>query len=192
MTRFGYVMTTYFSVLAIGGLAFVHVSPKLIWNASASAPIGLYAVASDDDLVVGDLVAVVPPKSLAIYLDERGYLPEGVPLLKHIAALPGQHVCRDGAAVAVDDTTVAQAQPSDRFGRDLPVWQGCHIVAETELFLLNPSHPDSLDGRYFGALPANAVIGRAIPILTKNQGDGRYVWRAERRADAPPDSSDRK
>ena len=38
MTRFGYVMTTYFSVLAIGGLAFVHVSPKLIWNASASAP----------------------------------------------------------------------------------------------------------------------------------------------------------
>ena len=100
MTRFGYVMTTYFSVLAIGGLAFVHVSPKLIWNASASAPIGLYAVASDDDLAVGDLVVVDPPESLATYLAERGYLPEGVPLLKHVAALPGQRVCRDGAAVA--------------------------------------------------------------------------------------------
>ena len=109
MTRFGYVMTTYFSVLVIGGLAFVHVSPKLIWNASASAPIGLYAVASDDDLAVGDLVVVDPPKSLAIYLDERGYLPEGVPLLKQIAALPGQRVCRDGAAVAVDDIPLAQA-----------------------------------------------------------------------------------
>ena len=117
MTRFGYVMTTYFSVLAIGGLAFVHVSPKLIWNASASAPIGLYAVASDDDLAVGDLVVVDPPESLATYLAERGYLPEGVPLLKHVAALPGQRVCRDGAAVAVDDIPLAQAQPSDRFGR---------------------------------------------------------------------------
>ncbi|RKQ89604.1 S26 family signal peptidase [Maricaulis maris] len=185
MTRFGYVITTYFSVLAIGGLAFVHVSPKLIWNASASAPIGLYVIASNDDLSVGDLVVVDAPKSLAIYLDERGYLPEGVPLLKHIAALPGQRVCRDGAAVSVDDISVAQAQPSDRFGRDLPVWQGCHIVAETELFLLNPRHPDSLDGRYFGALPADAVIGRAVPILTDEDGDGRYAWRTERDADAP-------
>ena len=164
MTRFGYVMTTYFSVLAIGGLAFVHVSPKLIWNASASAPIGLYAVASDDDLAVGDLVVVDPPESLATYLAERGYLPEGVP----------------------------QAQPSDRFGRALPVWQGCHFVAKTELFLLNPSHPDSLDGRYFGALPADAVIGRAVPILTDEDGDGHYVWRADHDADALENSSDRK
>ena len=192
MTRFGYVMTTYFSVLAIGRLAFVHVSPKLIWNASASAPIGLYAVASDDDLAVGDLVVVDPPESLATYLAERGYLPEGVPLLKHVAALPGQRVCRDGAAVAVDDIPLAQAQPSDRFGRDLPVWQGCHFVAKTELFLLNPSHPDSLDGRYFGALPADAVIGRAVPILTDEDGDGHYVWRADHDADALENSSDRK
>ncbi len=192
MTRSGYVMTTYFSVLAIGGLAFVHVSPKLIWNASASAPIGLYAVASDNDLVVGDLVVVDPPKSLAIYLDARDYLPEGVPLLKHIAALPGKRVCRDGAAVTVDDITLAQAQPLDRFGRNLPVWQGCHFVAKTELFLLNPSHPDSLDGRYFGALPADAVIGRAIPLITDEDGNGRYVWRADPPADVPPSSSDRK
>ena len=164
----------------------------MIWNASASAPIGLYAVASDDDLAVGDLVVVDPPESLATYLAERGYLPEGVPLLKHVAALPGQRVCRDGAAVAVDDIPLAQAQPSDRFGRDLPVWQGCHFVAKTELFLLNPSHPDSLDGRYFGALPADAVIGRAVPILTDEDGDGHYVWRADHDADALENSSDRK
>ncbi|MDF0601654.1 conjugative transfer signal peptidase TraF [Psychromarinibacter sp. C21-152] len=192
MTRLGYAMATCFSVLAIGGLAFVHVSPKLIWNTSASAPVGLYAVTSDKDLSVGDLVVVDPPKSLAIYLDERGYLPHGVPLLKHIVALPGQRVCRDGAVVTVDDITMAQAQPSDRFGRDLPIWQGCRIVAKTELFLLNPSHPDSLDGRYFGALPADAVIGRAIPILTDEDGDGRYVWRADAHPDIPPNLSDRK
>ncbi|HIC80059.1 MAG TPA: S26 family signal peptidase, partial [Kiloniellaceae bacterium] len=62
----------------------------------------------------------------------------------------------------------------------------------TELFLLNPSHPDSLDGRYFGALPANAVIGRAVPILTDEDGGGRYTWRADHDADALPNSSDHK
>lgn len=185
-------MSTCFSVLAIGGLAFVHVSPKLIWNASASAPIGLYAVASQDDLSAGDLVVVDPPKPLARYLDERGYLPEGVPLFKHIVALPGQRVCRDGSTVSVDERVAVQAKPNDRFGRALPVWQGCHILASTELFLLNRNHPDSLDGRYFGALPADAVIRRAVPILTDEDGDGRYVWRADPYADAPPNSSDRK
>ena len=99
---------------------------------------------------------------------------------------------QSNGAVAVDDIPLAQAQPSDRFGRDLPVWQGCHFVAKTELFLLNPSHPDSLDGRYFGALPADAVIGRAVPILTDEDGDGHYVWRADHDADALENSSDRK
>jgi len=58
MTRFGYVMTTYFCVLAIGGLSFVHVAPRLIWNASASTPIGLYAIHPAEHLEVTDLVAV--------------------------------------------------------------------------------------------------------------------------------------
>ena len=41
MTRFGYVMTTYFAMLVLIGLAFVHPAPRLIWNATASTPTGL-------------------------------------------------------------------------------------------------------------------------------------------------------
>ena len=41
MTRFGYVMTTYFAMLGIGALAFFHPAPRLIWNATASTPTGL-------------------------------------------------------------------------------------------------------------------------------------------------------
>ncbi len=37
---------------------------------------------------------------------------------------------------------------------------------------------DCLDGRYFGPLPASAVIGRAIPLYTDEDGDGRFVRRA--------------
>ena len=37
---------------------------------------------------------------------------------------------------------------------------------------------DSLDGRYFGPVPASSVIGRALPLWTDEEGDGRYEWRA--------------
>ena len=40
---------------------------------------------------------------------------------------------------------------------------------------------DSLDGRYFGPLPASAVIGRATPLYTDEDGDSRFVWRAPTR-----------
>ena len=46
----------------------------------------------------------------------------------------------------------------------MPVWQGCRTLGAGELLLLNPDHPDSLDGRYFGPLPASTVIGRATPL----------------------------
>jgi type IV secretory pathway protease TraF len=77
-------------------------APKLIWNASASVPIGLYAVQSAGALPIGELLVVAPPEPLAAFLDERHYLPKGVPLLKHVAALPGQTVCRAGGTITVD------------------------------------------------------------------------------------------
>lgn len=172
MIRTGCIVATCLGVLAIGMQSLVPATPKLIWNASASAPIGLYAVHSTNRFMVGDLVAVVPPQSLANVLDQRGYLPDGVPLMKRVAALPGQHVCRNSATVTVDGIEMAMAQKRDRFGRDLPVWRGCLRIADDDVFLLNWQHPDSLDGRYFGPLPQSTVIGRAIPLLANQEEPG--------------------
>ena len=63
-------------------------------------------------------------------------------------------------------------------GRDLPVWQGCRVIGDGEIFLMNWEVGDSLDGRYFGPIPASSVIGRALPLWTDEEGDGRYEWRA--------------
>ena len=56
MTRFGYVMSTYFCVLGIGIASFLPVPLRLVWNASASVAIGLYGIQPPRDLRVGDLV----------------------------------------------------------------------------------------------------------------------------------------
>lgn len=181
MTRFGYVMTTYFAVMLIGGLSFIHIAPKLIWNASASTPIGLYSIDRSPRLDVTDLVAVAAPEPLATFLAERGYLPRGVPLMKRVAGLPGQQVCRMGARITVDGITMGEALRHDRLGRDLPVWQGCRRVADSEIFLMNWSVRDSLDGRYFGPIPTSSIIGRAMPLWTDEDDSGHFEWRAQTR-----------
>lgn len=140
--------------------------PRYIWNASASAPIGLYRIAPADGIEVTDLVVVLPPEPLATFLDERGYLPRGAPLLKRVLALSGTKVCREDAEITAYDTTYGTARERDSRGRRLPVWQGCGTVAADEAFLMNWKTADSLDGRYFGPLPLSSIVGRAVPVWT--------------------------
>jgi conjugative transfer signal peptidase TraF len=139
----------------------------LLWNASASVPVGLYLLETTDTRYVSELVAVLPPDPLARYLDAGNYLPRGVPMLKHVLALPGQTVCREGLVITIDKVAVGMARERDRRGRSLPVWQGCRVISQDALFLMNPQSADSLDGRYFGPLPQSAVLGRAHRVWTK-------------------------
>ena len=144
-------------------------APALIWNASASVPIGLYAVRDAGWLTSDELVVVQPPEVLAHFLANGRYLPNGVPLIKHVAALAGAIVCRSGLSVSVDGVVRAKARERDHAGRPLPSWSGCRTVAEDEVFLLNASEPASLDGRYFGPLPSASIVGRAVPIWTERR-----------------------
>ena len=169
MTRFGFVITTYAAVLFVALTSVFHPAPKLLWNASASVPIGLYAVRRALPLRIGELVVVTPPQPLAQFFAARRYLPLGVPLVKHVLALPGQTVCRSGRAITVDRAVVGEALEHDRFGRALPDWQGCRALAPGEVFLMNTAPPDSLDGRYFGPLPLTTIVGRADPIWTREE-----------------------
>lgn len=181
MSSRGYVLVTYLAVLLVAVLACIPVTPRLIWNASASVPVGLYVLHPGRHPDVGDLVAVRPPEPLARFLAERHYLPLDTPLMKRVAARPGQEVCRDDRTVTVDGVSLGHALDRDRRGRALPVWQGCRRLRDGEVFLMNTAVPDSLDGRYFGALPAAAVIGTVMPLYTDEAGDGRFVWRAATR-----------
>jgi conjugative transfer signal peptidase TraF len=141
-------------------------TPLYMWNASASVPLGLYGLQQSDTRYVGELVAVLPPEPLATFLADGSYLPRGVPMLKHVLALPGQTVCRNGPTVFVDDIAMGSAHDRDSRGRLLPAWQGCRLIGAGELFLMNWQSADSLDGRYFGLTPSSAVIARAYPLWT--------------------------
>ena len=41
---------------------------------------------------------------------------------------------------------------------------GCHVLADSEVFLMNSQSADSLDGRYFRVLPTATIIGKAASL----------------------------
>lgn len=169
---------TALACIGIVATSIIQMPTRLIWNATASVPIGFYTLAPSDALEVPDLVALMPPEPLASFMVERGYVGRGVPLIKRVVGLPGQWVCRIGHTITIDGVAIGEALDRDSSGRDLPVWQGCRVIAGDEIFLMNADIKGSLDGRYFGPIPASAVIGRALPLWTDEDGDGRFVWRA--------------
>jgi conjugative transfer signal peptidase TraF len=169
MTRFAWVTLTCIASLSGGAATALHPAPRLIWNASASVPVGLYVVHPAGALHIAELVVVMPPQPLATFLAERRYLPKGVPLLKRVLALSSQTVCRADRTITVDGVAMGQALERDRRGHPLPVWRGCHVVSVGEVFLMNSKSEDSLDGRYFGVLPTSTIVGRAVPLWTDEE-----------------------
>lgn len=178
MTRRCILTVTALAVIGIAAVSVVDMPTKLIWNATASTPIGFYTVEPVKRIEVPELVAVMPPEPLERFMVERGYIGRGVPLLKRVVGLSGQRVCRIGRSITVDGVEMGEALERDRSGRDLPVWQGCRVIGDSEIFLMNWEVRDSLDGRYFGPIPASSIIGRAVPLWTDEEGDGRHEWRA--------------
>ena len=154
-----------FIALVLVGVSSLSLPKIMIWNASASMDEGLYIVIPSSHVRRGHIAAYQPPPMLAAWMEKRGYLPEGLPLLKSVDSKKGSLYCRSGSIISYRAQPIAIAQNHDRFGREMPIWQGCRVVGEDEIFLLSPSG-SSLDSRYFGPLPASGLLGRAYPIWT--------------------------
>ena len=109
MSRAGLLVATTLAALGVGYPWLAPMPVKLIWNASASVPIGFYTIDVGGPFEVTNLVAVDAPEPLATFLAERGYLPKGVPLMKRILAVSGQTVCRSNLIISVDGVEVGAA-----------------------------------------------------------------------------------
>ena len=158
---------TQFLVLAASALLCSLVltlqqAPLLIYNGSQSVPVGLYSI-DHSWPNRGDLVLVRPWPELARLLAKHRILPPGVPLLKTVAALTDDNICRNGFAISINGVLAAKILDSDTKGQVLSGWSGCRKLVRGELFLLQP-HPRSFDSRYFGPALSCDVIGVARPI----------------------------
>ncbi|WP_298672616.1 S26 family signal peptidase [uncultured Sphingomonas sp.] len=135
--------------------------PRLVWNASASAPIGLYRIVPGARIARGDMVVARMPQRSLMLAARRHYIPANVPLVKRVAARAGDRICAAGATITMNGNPLATRRAVDMRGRPLPWWNGCRTLGHGALLLLMADTPDSFDGRYFGPTPAADVIGKA-------------------------------
>lgn len=188
MKRFGILLTGYCAIGALVLPALVRPAPRLVWNASASVPLGLYSARPASSVRVGDLVAAHAPAPVARLMAERAYLPLRVPMLKHVAALAGHTVCRSGVIISVDGRRLAEARLRDRIGRPLPSWSGCRTLRAGEVLLLNPASAGSFDGRYFGPVPMRGVVAVLHPLWLPGGGEPAPASASDGRETSPQPS----
>ncbi|NSL21628.1 conjugative transfer signal peptidase TraF [Agrobacterium tumefaciens] len=158
---------------AIAALAAVAYMGGFRLNLTPSEPLGLWRiVALQRPVETGDLVFICPPPTASFEeARRRGYLRLGLcprgfaPLIKTVAALPGQHV-EIGANVTVDGRPLASSivRASDGEGRPITPFK-TGIVPLRNLFL-HSSFASSYDSRYFGPVPDTGLLGLARPVLT--------------------------
>ena len=126
--------------------------PWLLANTTASEPRGLYIGALATP-AVGRLVAFQAPAAAFPYAGRT-------PILKAVAAGPGDLVCTTSGRLAINGRDRAPIARVDHKGRPLPQWVGCRAMRGDELFVFSDRVPNSLDSRYFGPIPKDLIVGK--------------------------------
>lgn len=165
-TQWRQVLLTTIAALTVSISGVATMSYRLLYNPSESAPRGWYAVVPASRIQRDDFVVLFLSGAAAQLAADRQYLSRTVPLLKHVAALGGQHVCERAGSITINGSFAARAQHTDGAGRPLDAWSGCRTLHADELFLLSRNNDASFDSRYFGPVPRSTVLGRAIPLWT--------------------------
>lgn len=156
------VLVAAVALITLAGASQLAPAPFLV-NESASLPRGLYVQAPDQDLAVGDVVALRPSPAARAYLATLGAPPDAR-LLKRVAARGGDRICADGDQIRLPSRSVT-VLAHDRRGQALPVWTGCRVLAPDQVFLLGDSEA-SFDSRYFGPVARADLDGVFRAVLT--------------------------
>lgn len=161
-------------------VAIVLTHPAMRINHTQSAPTGLYWL-SGTPPAKGDWVSVCLPASPILTVAvERGYLPiqRGVakqecpqsrqPLLKRLLGQSGDEVSVTAAGIVVNGDLLPNTviRSRDTQGRALLAGLVSGVIPNGKVLLLSTYSPASFDGRYFGLLDSDAVLTRAIPLVT--------------------------
>ncbi len=144
--------------VATTALPELKTKPPVILNETPSMAKGAYVRLGEvDGLKRGDTIAMPMNSAARNYLVKKLGYPKETMLIKRVAGLSGDLVCRHGSVVTINKRTLVAAR-SDRQGNLLPAWNGCRTLSTSEVFLLG-DHPASFDSRYLGPALQGELVG---------------------------------
>lgn len=148
-------------LVAVGGVPLLPMAagamPTLaLVNETRSLPRGLYVRRFGEDIRRGGTIAAEQPAASRSYLESLG-APADMLLLKRVAAVGGDLVCRKGDRV-ITPTGAVGVLARDRRGSTLAAWTDCRHLDAGEVFLLGDA-AESFDSRYFGPVDRSQLRG---------------------------------
>jgi len=132
-------------------------------NETRSLPRGLYVRRFGEDIHRGATAAANQPEGARDYLESLG-APGDMLLLKRVAAVGGDRVCRESDRV-ITPTGEARVLEKDRRGAALAAWTDCRRLKADEVFLLGDA-AESFDSRYFGPVKRSELRGVFAAVAT--------------------------
>jgi conjugative transfer signal peptidase TraF len=174
------VRRRYSGMIAAAGLALagtlIPYAAGYRLNVSASLPPGIWRVGPlQGPLERGQIGLLCAPPTAALKTARQagyvrtGFCPGGfAPLLKPIAALPGDHVSLTASGARVNGVLIPNTAPLARDGEGRPLPRVPHsdgIVRQGEVWVLSDYNPASFDSRYLGPVPLASIRQAARPVL---------------------------
>ena len=141
--------------------------PKiLVYNHTASLPIGWYLILPYREYQVNDIVVFRPTEEIEELAVQRGWKQPGEPMLKQIGALENMTwQIADNGQFYIGSAYWGQVAEQDSNGRPLPKLCGTYTVPHGN-FLPVVKNPGSFDGRYYGTMPLNNILYSVVPLIT--------------------------
>lgn len=138
----------------------------LVYNTTASVPVGWYLLLPPQDVSRDDMVVFTVPEDIEKLAVERGWLPKGTKMLKRVGGLAGDmYGVNKSRQFYVNGVYIEQASLVDGKGQQMPDRSsGIHMV-EDDCFLPVGDNSHSFDGRYYGAVPLECIKNKAVLIL---------------------------
>ena len=138
---------------------------RFVQNRTESMPKGIYFVSPVGKVERGmTMLLSLSPKQRQL-LSRYPWGQANVPLLKQIVAIPGDLACFD-SKLSVNGHEIAAIEASDKLGNPFPRLTGCSRLEKSQFLPLATKSPYSFDGRYFGPIEQDQIIGEASLVIS--------------------------
>lgn len=161
VTKFFLIVIT----LELAVFVWMFCDSRLVYNTTASMPIGLYYKTSEP-VVRKSIILAKPHKSdYILQAIKYGYISENEILLKRVIGIPGDKVRITQEGIYVNDDLIANTRifVVDTNKRPLIYKTLDKTLMNNEYIIVGDSEK-SFDSRYFGIVTSDEVISTVVPL----------------------------
>ena len=133
----------------------------ITYQVTPSMPKGFYFVRPVKQLQSGNIAVFSPPSAILKLMLKHHWIPDDGLMMKYVFAVPGDNVCLREHQVWINGRVMAKIFQDYEPGKSLPHAHFCGQLAKGQYLLMSTQVAHSFDGRYFGPIDEQNIVGKA-------------------------------